>query len=291
VTRLERRCRLLLRAYPAAYRHERGEEIIGTLLETTPAGRNWPPLRDARALAIGGLRARAALSQQRTTAASLREAVLVGVTAAVCLRFPSSLAALAHAERVQGTAQLYWTSAWLGYFVPAVLAVTALLAWVSHRRPEVLACAIPASAVVVYAAHLRGLTVGESVTDLGCLAALVLAGGSRERPSLRWLWPLGMLAVIGLLPELSNALVWRALFGVGILALFAASLAWLFVDARPAIAVAVWVLAIWLPVAIDDLRFGFSPVVGLPLLITAMLGAGAFWRLRRQSAGRDRRIG
>src|SRR5271165_3945492 len=59
-TALERRSRLLLRIYPAAYRRERSEEIIGTLLEATPAGHAWPRLRDARALAVGGLRARAA---------------------------------------------------------------------------------------------------------------------------------------------------------------------------------------------------------------------------------------
>jgi hypothetical protein len=39
VSAFERRARMLLRAYPAAYRHERGEEIIGTLLEATPANR------------------------------------------------------------------------------------------------------------------------------------------------------------------------------------------------------------------------------------------------------------
>ncbi|MGB6453627.1 MAG: hypothetical protein WBH47_03965, partial [Streptosporangiaceae bacterium] len=57
---LERHCRLLLRAYPAAYRQDRGEEIIGTLLEATPAGRSWPLHRDIRGLVVGGLRARAA---------------------------------------------------------------------------------------------------------------------------------------------------------------------------------------------------------------------------------------
>ena len=41
--RLERRARWLLRAYPAAYRADRGEEITGTLLEATPPGRDWPP--------------------------------------------------------------------------------------------------------------------------------------------------------------------------------------------------------------------------------------------------------
>jgi hypothetical protein len=58
VTLLERRCRLLLRAYPAWYRRERAEEMLGTLLEATPPGRRWPSFRDARGLIIGGLRVR-----------------------------------------------------------------------------------------------------------------------------------------------------------------------------------------------------------------------------------------
>jgi hypothetical protein len=58
VTGLERRCRWLLRAYPAWYRRKRGEEMLGTLLEASPPGRRWPSVRDARALVIGGLRVR-----------------------------------------------------------------------------------------------------------------------------------------------------------------------------------------------------------------------------------------
>ncbi len=80
VTAFERRGRLLLRAYPAAYRRERGEEIISTLLEATPADRTWPRPRDARALIVGGLKARAAQNRHLTTAANLRVAVMVGVS-------------------------------------------------------------------------------------------------------------------------------------------------------------------------------------------------------------------
>ena len=69
---LERHCQLLLRAYPAAYREVRGEEIIGTLLEATPPGRSWPLPRDVRGLIFGGLRARATFNRQLTTAANLR---------------------------------------------------------------------------------------------------------------------------------------------------------------------------------------------------------------------------
>jgi len=58
VSALERRCRWLLRAYPAWYRRDRGGEMVGTLLEASPPGARWPSFRDARALVIGGARVR-----------------------------------------------------------------------------------------------------------------------------------------------------------------------------------------------------------------------------------------
>ena len=61
---LERRCRRLLRAYPAGYRAERGEEILGTLLESAPDGRTRPGRREVAALVLGGLRVRAAQNRR-----------------------------------------------------------------------------------------------------------------------------------------------------------------------------------------------------------------------------------
>ena len=58
MTGLERRCRWLLRAYPAWYRRERSGEMLGTLLEAIPPGRRWPTFRDARALITGSFRVR-----------------------------------------------------------------------------------------------------------------------------------------------------------------------------------------------------------------------------------------
>lgn len=58
MTPLERRCRWLLRAYPAWYRRDRAGEMLGTLLEASGPGQTRPSLRDARALVTGGLRVR-----------------------------------------------------------------------------------------------------------------------------------------------------------------------------------------------------------------------------------------
>jgi hypothetical protein len=58
VTPIERHCGWLLHAYPAWYRRDRAAEMIGTLLESSLPGQRWPTFRDARALAVGGLRVR-----------------------------------------------------------------------------------------------------------------------------------------------------------------------------------------------------------------------------------------
>lgn len=284
MTRLERRCRLLLRAYPAAYRQERGEEIIGTLLDATPDGRAWPRPRDVRALAIGGLRARASLNRQQTTAANLRAAVLVGITAYLCLELPASLVMVVRYERELGVTRMFWEYVWPGYLIQLTLVAAAALAWLSRRRLVILPFVLLAAAVVLYAGFSRGYAIGSVATDLAYLAALLLSGGGRESPSRRWLWPLGLILVITSLLQVGDSLAWRALWVAGMLAVCAVSLAWLVIDARPAIALAVCVLALWLPLVLVDFRFGFSPLDGLPVLVSGMLGAGAFWRLRRQSA-------
>src|SRR5215469_2131706 len=69
---IERRYRLLLRTYPTSYRRDRGEELLGTLMEATPSRRQWPLARDVRALVIGGLRPRAEQNRGRRMAVNLR---------------------------------------------------------------------------------------------------------------------------------------------------------------------------------------------------------------------------
>lgn len=55
-TGLARRYRTLLLAYPREYRRDRGDEIIGTLLEMAPPGRRWPTVRQSADLIRAGLR-------------------------------------------------------------------------------------------------------------------------------------------------------------------------------------------------------------------------------------------
>jgi hypothetical protein len=61
-TSLERRYRRLLRAYPAAYRRRRGDELLATLLEAAAPGQRYPTPRETLGLVGGGLSARAGLA-------------------------------------------------------------------------------------------------------------------------------------------------------------------------------------------------------------------------------------
>jgi hypothetical protein len=278
ISAFERHCGLLLRAYPAAYRSERGEEITGTLLETTPQSRTWPRPRDIRSLVIGGLSARAAQNQCRTTAANLRIAALVGLTA----YFALSAAAvpgffLSAAGRAGFAAPFGWPQ-----IVGAVLsAAGVLVAWVSRHRALVLIFALPAAGAFAIGGPWQ-YGAGSAVTHLACVAALMALAGS-ERPNRGWLWPIGVITVAVLLAAAGGdqaGSVWI----VCLLPLAFASLVWLAIDAKPVIAVAVLLLALALPATIDDLAAGVISLGGVPLLATCSTAAAlAIRRLRRQS--------
>lgn len=58
MTRLERQVRFVLRAWPVPDRAERGDEIVGTTLDSIPPGRQRLPLALGADLVLAGLRAR-----------------------------------------------------------------------------------------------------------------------------------------------------------------------------------------------------------------------------------------
>jgi len=280
MTTLERRCRLLLRAYPAAYRRDRGDEIIGTLLEATPEGRTWPLARDVRSLVMGGLRARAAVNRRLPTAANLRITALVGVVGYLAF---SAIAYLWVAV-VTLTAPTGRPAGWLALGIAALLGTTVALAWVSSPRGVVVAAAVPAAVAMSLAGPWRPVAFGWPITELACLLAVVLLAGRGERPGDRWLWAVGLVAAVplvsGLMPD-----VGKLAFGALLVALGILSVLWIVVDARPAIATVIFLLAFWLPSGIDNLTKGVGIAPGVPLLVivTAVAAVG-IWRLHRQSA-------
>jgi hypothetical protein len=287
MTAFERRCRLLLRAYPAAYRRERGEEIIGTLLEATPAGRSWPRLCDARALMAGGLRARATQNRQLTTAANLRVAVMVGAALYLSVWVASYL----------GNAvvefQLNWPA--VGWpALPAVLtalavAAAVVLAWTGSRRVA-LAGALAAVAAICYFVLLQRNFAGPAVIQLASLAGLVALIPRTARPSRKWLWLFGVVAATAVLPALPEHLGTfdRVTPGTLVLAIGVISLAWIGIDARLALAFLTYFMLLMLETEAISIVVG--PGLGwlLPLPIVAVIAAPAIWLLRRQSAPRAR---
>jgi hypothetical protein len=82
---LERRYRLLLRAYPPAYRAARGAEITGTYLDLAGPGRRWPAPGDVADVLRGGLRERLRASGARDAAAGVRLAATVALAASAAL--------------------------------------------------------------------------------------------------------------------------------------------------------------------------------------------------------------
>jgi hypothetical protein len=282
---LERHCRMLLLAYPAAYRRERGEEILGTLLETTPDGRTWPLPRDIRALVVSGLRARGAQNCALTTGASLRLAALFGV--AIYLSF--------YVNTV-GYGALF--PRWSAIAANLLVSATILAAWIA--RPTIVVFAAIAAGIA-YCASVSGL--GRSVV-LPALAALVLLARGHDRPPRLWLWLPGLaiaapaLALLfgrvfhwypGVLSIPGHQLYW-------IILTVAVVVAWLATDPRPAFALAVY-LGLWLADQLILFLTGPLPVrPGFPsradvffgafacecLAAGTVLAALALWRFRRR---------
>jgi hypothetical protein len=210
---LETRYRWLLRAYPAGYRKERGQEMLGTLLETAPDGQTWPSIRDTRALVMGGLRVRAAQNHRLSTPANLRLSALFGVAMALGIVVASGIRPV-----VDGSTPL--TSGYLPILWALTLAVIGL-AW--FARPAVIVTAALAVAALSFYPGQPGAL--RAYTLLLVLLAALARGPAR--PPRSWVWWLGVLPV------------WL-LTGVPVLlpALVLVLVLWIVVDARPAIALA-----------------------------------------------------
>ncbi len=288
---LERHCRLLLRVYPAAYREVRGDEIIGTLLEATPEGRAWPRARDVRGLIFGGLRARAALNRQRTTAANLREAVLAGAAAFLVYAAASFVSSDVMAELSASGHIQPALSDWPILLASVLTFVAVGLALVTGRRIAVLAAALPAAAALCYSIPRTTGVIGDAAAVLALLAArlallaalVALAGGSK-RPSRGWLVLVGLFGVMPFALDFGVP-IWLAAFGTLLPSVVAVSIVWAVIDARPAMAMVVFFVALWLPPAVSNLMQGDGfAISSQALVIVTIVGGGALWLLRRQSA-------
>jgi hypothetical protein len=280
---LERRCRSLLRAYPRWYRRQRGDEMLATLLEASQPGQRWPSARDTRALIIGGLRVRATQDQRLTTAANLRLAAQLGAALALLTLVTGSLTAIfliwVHAYTLStGVAQ----SLVCGLLGLAVV----VAAWFGSRSVvAVLAAATAAAAAWGYWGSDKALAILPAGL-LIMLAVLVYLG---ERLPRSWLWLAGAWFGWNVLQALSVLEPLRFLYGplafvpwiiLGLVVL------WAFVDARPAMAMAVYIACMYVvSQLLSGVGYGWVVSPGLFVFAAAAvaLASGSFWRLRRQA--------
>jgi hypothetical protein len=280
VTALERCYRWLLRAYPGWYRRERGEEMLGTLLDASAPGQRWPSLRDARALIIGGFRVRAGQDQRLTTAASLRLAVLLGAALALLWLVAGDLT----------DAVLHWTHTYspspgiASEAVYGVLTLAAVVAAWFAPRPVAAVLALAAATLYVY----WGDRI-MAIQPAGLLIMMAVLVFGRERLPRSWLWLAGLIFAVDLLQGFTPApplyflytpLVFVPWVILGVVVLWAA------VDARPAIAMAIYIASDYLVVSLlNYFGYGAGPLAAwqwyLPAAGAAVLAAAAAWRLCR----------
>ncbi len=151
---LVRRTRLLLRFYPPGYRAHRGEEIIGTLLDTTRPGRGWPPAREVASVIGGGLRARRAANLSQGLPASLRHVAILAAAMILVQEPAASLGQLV--QQIANPYQPHYRAALeLGLALESLLVFTTLAATWCGRRWLVAVAGIAAvlADLACYRAH------------------------------------------------------------------------------------------------------------------------------------------
>jgi hypothetical protein len=241
MSRLERRARRLLRAYPQPYRSERGEEILATVLEAAPAGRDWPTAREAWSLITCGLRVRAARNCQLPFAANLRLAALL----AAVMWLAQTAANYGQFAYVEAETHQFGQAALLGVCsLAGCLAIASAWFW---RRRLTVALAL----TVLVALFLLSRQVGGVLTAqwVGPPLALALTATSKTRPPRSWLWLPAVILIGQLLVYTYLVIGWPLTNFVPIaplmlLGLLGITLLWFAADARPLIALALFLLVI-----------------------------------------------
>jgi hypothetical protein len=297
--RLERRARTLLRAYPADYRRDRAEELIGTLLEATPAGRSFPSARDARALIAGGARARAARNRRLTTTANLRLALLLGLSIFLAFNVNIFLA---------GQEAGYDGVRWLAIAAGLLSVAAALVPWLGSRTVATV-IVLPAAALLAYEmlsempsdpSMPRADTEACLAWMLVAMSALAALSGGPARLPRSWLSlpcvPLAGVAAWGLLRSSgeghSNTGIYLPEYAILLLA--AVVTCWFVTDARPAFGLAAAALLTFLLWDLDILPLVRIPTadavlfVLLPLAIGLAIMLPLAWLLHRQAASSPR---
>jgi hypothetical protein len=218
---LARRYLALMRLYPAAYRQDRGDEIVATLLERGGA-RRWPPTREVLGLVSGALQAH--LSSEGPVRCSWAGGLRIAVLALLALQLADQVfdelwllgwvvgprigaiqlacglvafhAVLRDRRVLALIATVGWAAAWIraGHLrLGLVVAIVLLLAWLAVARRDRLGAlrpgwwsVVPAVAVLLYWPQLT-LPMG------------AFAGNPRDYQQIVIITAIALLAVAALL--------------------------------------------------------------------------------------------
>ncbi len=265
---LERRYRRLMRSYPQTWLDERGEELIGTLMEISEPDRQWPKLREASSLVLSGVRVRSGVDRLESPGRAWRDSIRPALVLLLALQIVMQvwLTALSFAD-LDGA-----PVTWRLLVMPAVtcaLAGGAALALLAARLRLGVALALltPLPAVLppfnyTWDTYFVFMVVVWWLPVIG-LAVPLLRQQSAPGPW-RWQLALPLLSLASLLVPLSG-LYLVAL--VALVLLLAACLVWgIVIDPRPAIALGLLLLA-----TIPQLLVSVSPLV---LVVPAFALAG-----------------
>ena len=202
---LARRYRRLLIAYPDSYRRQRGDELLGTLLDTARPGQRRPTVADATDLVLGGLRQRLG----GTVAADLEAGIALAAPFALALaaglcgflwltveRLPDGLDSAGPFLTVGPAAYAVW-------LVAALL--RAVLPAAASRVP--VATAMTVTVLLVPAAAATGyerppLWVVFALLGFGAIA--LAGGGGQLAGAARLAVPVGALVATALAKALLN---------------------------------------------------------------------------------------
>ncbi|MEN3309842.1 MAG: hypothetical protein V7603_6044 [Micromonosporaceae bacterium] len=253
---LEERYRRLLRGYPKAYREERSQEIIATLVQLARPGQRYPTIREAVALVLGGLRTRAGVHRRYRSgdvwAGTLHLAVLLLLADGAAMMLAESIIMT---TRLIANGRLSVLSD-LGFPLTTALVCGALLATAASRR----AVALPLTLLAILTQYLwapNRMTMNGLLWQLPLAAALTVPLLRWHAPAsphpVRWLVavPVALIVMPSQLPAVFSEHSWtwilfRNQFWILQAALLGCAL-WSVVDARAALAAGAAMLAFALP--------------------------------------------
>jgi hypothetical protein len=213
VTPYEQRCRLLLQVFPEHYRSQRGDEIVGVLLDTGMPGRSWPSLRTAADLVAAGLRVRAKLTSRGRASIAVMDGMRLAALVGLCVQAAFAVAMVAHRAhdgRLFYATNNAWSTGALNVMAGAWVAAFVLVVVGWPRLAMIPALLASAWSVILVISNFQAnldafpstILLGVEITMLGLIPtlALVISSSRRSRTpgrhSMLWLVALAGLTTL-----------------------------------------------------------------------------------------------